>query len=134
MTKNLIYVSEEHIGLNTSPADARKVVDLLQAEGWVVVYGDHRWEFESDEQRDRFNEAFQWAVDVMRAEKAGADEDQLVALVKRRLQINGRLQQHETDLLAKRPRPDYWRWLLTASTDVILSWLVMEKEKGAPGK
>lgn len=130
MIGKLFYVSEEHIGPDASPEEALRVIELLRTEGWIVAYGDARWEFESDEQRDRLNGTFQWAVDVIRAERTGADEHQLVTLVQRRLQLNGRLQAYEADLMASGSGIDYWRWLLTASTSAILGRLLKEKEKG----
>lgn len=133
--QTLFSVSEEHIGPHADPEDAHRVVELLRAEGWNVVYGDAPWQFESEEQRDALNNAFQWAVEVVQIEHAGIQEvPTLRRLVRRRIEMNSRLRPYEAELLAEPRRVDYWQWLLTRPTDVILEWLLTGKKESAPGK
>ena len=125
-------VSEEHIGRYASPANAKRVVELLQTDGWKVVYGDAPWQFADDTQRQCFEVAFQWAVNVMQAELAGADKAKLQELAEQRFRQNGRLQPFAMELMKERPWPEYWRWLINSPADVIISWVRTEMKKDAP--
>lgn len=126
----IFYVGEEHISETASPYEARRVVDLLRAEGWAAVYGGQPWQFDTAQERALFEGAFQWAVDVIAAELAGVKEVDLKELAKRRVQLNGRLQPHEAFLLAERLEwGGYWRWFLETPTDVILAWIEQDEKK-----
>ncbi|HRX00244.1 MAG TPA: hypothetical protein P5280_12185 [Cyclobacteriaceae bacterium] len=129
-----LNISEEHIGGSASPADAKRVVELLQADGWKVVYGDAPWQFTEESQRQSFEAAFQWALKVMRNETSEGDRTTLRDLAEQRFRQNGRLQPFATELMQERPWPEYWRWLINSPTDVIISWVKTEMKKDAPGK
>ncbi len=124
MNEEILFISEEHIGANASPAEAKRVCDLLRVEDWKVAYGDRPWQFEDDSQRTIFEQAFQWAVDVITAEREGLKEDVLIGLVKQRFGLNKKLKAQETILLREGSHwPRYYHWLLETPSDVILTWL-----------
>lgn len=132
MNNDFLFIGEEHIGSDASPADARRVTDLLRVEGWKVSYGDRPWQFANDDQRAAFEKAFRWAMAVMKAERQDRGDDVLLGLVKQRFELNDKLKAHESRLLQERPNwPRYYHWLLETPTDVILNWLG-QKEKDVP--
>ena len=129
----LVFVSEEHIGESASKADAERVVELMRAEGWAVLYGERPWRFPSDDVRQQFERTFEWALAVMRAERAGADSATLTKLARQRVQMNEELRPYEQRLMVERPSWEgYWRWLLESPTKVILDWLASQDEKDVP--
>ncbi len=132
MNRQLFYISEEHISESATTDDAFRIVALMRAEGWPVVYGDKPWQFDDDAQRTKFEQAFQWALLILKAEKLGQADSSLPDLVLQRIQLNGRLQPHEASLMQKRPWKGYWKWLIETPTDVILNWLKVDKQKDVP--
>ena len=131
MNKQLLYVSEEHISEQATPLDARKVIELLQADGWKVAYGDKPWEFADEGQQANFMQAFTWSLAVMEADKFYKEDSRFRELAQQRVNQNGRLQPHEKHLLQPRNWPGYWRWLIGAPLDVIVTWIEIDKKKGA---
>lgn len=131
MTKTLYFVSEEHIGLAATSSDGHRVVELMRCQGWPVVYGDQPWQFEDDDKRQAFEQAFQWALVVLTAEKEETDPTTWEALARQRLQLDEALQPFAQQLEQKRPWPGYWRWLIGTPNDVILKWLETENKKDA---
>lgn len=132
MNKQMLYVSEEHIGPNATPLDARKVIELLQVEGWTVAYGDKPWEFEGDGQRASFMQSFHWSLAVLEADKSYTGDGRFRELAQQRVQQNERLKPHEDQLMKPREWPGYWRWLIGAPLDVIVTWIKIDKKKDAP--
>lgn len=131
MNKQMLYISEEHIDETATPLDARKVMELLQADGWKVAYGDHPWQFEDEEQRDRFQKAFAWALAVLEADKSYTGDGRFQELAQQRIQQSGLLTPHEELLMKARTWPGFWRWLIGAPLDVIVTWIQIDKKRDA---
>ncbi|MCA9943735.1 MAG: hypothetical protein KC449_09655 [Anaerolineales bacterium] len=129
MNKQLFYVSEEHISEQATPLDARKVIELLQAEGWTVAYGDQPWEFADEGQQANFMQAFKWSLAVLEADKSYTGDGRFKELAQQRVKQNGLLQPHEEHLMQPRNWPGYWRWLIGAPLDVIVTWIKIDKKK-----
>ncbi|MCA9925540.1 MAG: hypothetical protein KC421_24385 [Anaerolineales bacterium] len=124
MNTKLLYICEEHISENASPTDAKRVVDLLRANGWIVSYGDRQWQFAGEDERPLFEKAFQWAVNVVQAEKRPFHLETFVDLARQRVRQNEKLRVYESQLLDKRPEwSGYLGWLIESPTSVILNWL-----------
>jgi len=129
MDKRLLYISEEHIGREASASDAHRVIDLLRANEWTAVYGDHPWAFDDEAQRATFEKAFEWALAVVAAEKQPYEETTWIDLARQRVQLNEQLRPFDKQLLELRPNwIGYFRWLIETPTEVILSWLNIKKE------
>jgi len=131
MNNQLLYISEEHIGEMATPLEARKVIELLQSDGWKVAYGDHPWQFEEAAQQEKFQQAFKWSLDVLEADKSYTGDGRFRELAQQRVQQNERLQLHEKHLMQARDWPGYWRWLIGAPLDVIVTWIKIDTKKGA---
>lgn len=131
MNNLLLYISEEHIGENATPLDARKVIELLQSDGWKVVYGDHPWQFEEIAQQEKFQQAFKWSLDVLEADKSYTGDGRFRELAQERVQQNERLQPYQDHLMQARDWPGYWRWLIGAPLDVIVTWIKINTKKDA---
>lgn len=132
MNNQLLYISEEHIGEMATPLEARKVIDLLQSDGWKLAYGDHPWQFEDEGQQGKFQKAFKWSLDVLEADKSYTGDDRFRELAQQRVQQNERLQPYQDDLMQARDWPGYWRWLIGAPLDVIVTWIKIDAKKDAP--
>lgn len=132
MNTRLLYISEEHISEMASSEDAKCVVDLLVADGWLVSYGDKPWEFTNEDERKPFEQAFQWAVKVREAEKRPFDESTFTGLARQRIQRNSKLRPYEEELLDERPEwSGYLGWLIKSPAPVIVNWLeVVWTKKG----
>lgn len=131
MNNQLLYISEEHIGEMATPLDARKVIELLQADGWKLAYGDHPWQFEDEGQQGKFQQAFKWSLDVLEADKSYTGDGRFRELAQQRVQQNEKLQLLEEHLMQPRDWPGYWRWLISAPLEVIVTWINIDKKKGA---
>ena len=129
MNKQLFYVSEEHISEQATPMDARKIIELLQADGWMVAYGDQPWEFADEGQQANFMQAFNWSLAVLEADKSYTGDGRFKELAQQRVKQNGLLQPHEEHLMQPRNWPGYWRWLIGAPLDVIVTWIKIDKKK-----
>ena len=127
-----MYISEEHIGESAAKSDGQRVVELLRAQGWTVVYGDTPWQFVDDKHREAFEPVFQWALAVIVAEKNEPDEKTMETLAKQRLQVDERLRPFTAELIKLRRWSGYWQWLIESPQDLILTWLKTEKGKDAP--
>ena len=132
----LLYICEEHISENASPKDAKRVVDLLRADSWIVGYGEKPWQFTNEAERPFFEQAFNWAVEVVEAEKRPYDQQTFVELARKRIQQNENLRVYERHLLDKRPEWDgYLGWLISSPPSVILNWLeIVWTKKDASNK
>ena len=129
----LVFVSEEHISDNASKTEAERVVELMRAEGWAVLYGERPWQFPNEEVRQQFEATFEWALAVMRAERSRADSATLTKLARQRVQMNEALRPYEQQLMVERPQWEgYWRWLIESPTKVILDWLASQKKEDVP--
>lgn len=134
MTKQLLYISELHISDKATTSDAHRVIDLLRANEWTAVYGDHPWAFSDGAQRATFEKAFEWALAVVAAEKQPYEETTWIDLARQRVQLNEQLRPFEKQLLELRPNwTGYFRWLIETPTEVILSWLNTKKEDVSKG-
>ena len=130
MNQKLLHISELHISEDASQSDARRIIDLLGVEGWIVTYGDHPWQFGNEAERPLFEKAFQWAVKVREAEKRPFHQETFINLARERIRLNEKLQPYESKLLDKRPEwSGYLGWLIETPANVILQWLEMVWKK-----
>ena len=132
MNEQMLYLSEVYIDETATPMDARKVIELLQADGWKISYGDHPWQFDDDKQRANFQKAFNWSLAVLEADKSYTGDGRFRELAQLRIQQNEKLQPYEEQLMQARNWPGYWRWLIGAPLDVIETWIKIDKKKDAP--
>ena len=133
MQKQLLYISEEHIGENATPSDAKRIVELLRVNGWTVAYGDRPWQFENEQERSLFEQAFKWAMAVITAEKQPFDKTVWIDLARQRIEQNANLHPYKVHLFDKRPGwSGYLGWLIESPVSVILNWLeIVWKKKDA---
>lgn len=82
MNEKTLYISEYHLDEGATPQEAKRIVELLTAEGWLVAIGETPWHFESAAQRAAFEKAFRWASEVVSVEKRPFDEDVMLDLIK----------------------------------------------------
>ena len=130
MNQQILFISEEHIGENATYDDANRIITLLMAQGWSVAYGDQPWQFDDEETRPLFEKCFEWAVDVMTAEKGELDEPTMLKLANRRFQMDKKLHPYQSQLLGKQARwAGYLMWLIETPSNVIFNWLKPENEK-----
>jgi hypothetical protein len=66
------YVTEEHLGPVATEAQARRLVEILEAAGWEVEYGDGRSDADEDQKLD-FERAFYTALDMVSREENLSD-------------------------------------------------------------
>lgn len=131
MNEQMLYLSEVHMDETATPMDARKVIELLQADGWKITYGDQPWQFDDEKQRANFHTAFNWSLTVLEADKSYTGDGRFRELAQQRVQQNDKLQPHEAHLMQARTWPGYWRWLIGAPLDVIVTWINIDKKKDA---
>ena len=130
MKKQILYISEEHIGEKASFEDANRIINLLIAQGWQVAYGDRPWQFEDEQKRPFFMKCFEWAVDVVNVEKYPLEESKLLELANRRFQLDNNLLPYHAQLLGHQAKwAGYLTWLIETPSEVIFKWLKPENEK-----
>ncbi|MEM7334749.1 MAG: hypothetical protein AAF490_21915 [Chloroflexota bacterium] len=127
-----IFISEYHLDERSSPQDAKRVIELLAAEGWNVAYGDQPWQFDVVEKRALFEHSFLWACEVVRVQKRPFNEENMLELVRKRFNINKCLKPYEAQLLGNQAKwSEYLTWLLETPADVICKWLKPDNQKSA---
>lgn len=64
------YINEENLGTEATAAQARQTVEILQAQGWDVAYGDSLVNDRSisDEEQADFDSDFYKALDQIKGD------------------------------------------------------------------